>query len=67
MGKLVGWLVAVLILLIVGYFVLSLGDDQLKGGFIATAAYLIKKLADQIEEMIDQEYKIKNNGGENAK
>lgn len=57
-------LLFVLVLSMLGYFALACNDAALKGGFIATAIYLIKKFADEIEEVIDYIMNIKNSQGE---
>ena len=62
-------LALILVGLMVAYFFLAKGDPTLTGGFIATATYLVKKLADEFEEVIDMFWGIKNTqptGGTNA-
>jgi hypothetical protein len=52
----------------IAYYYLAKGDATLTGGFIATATYLIKKLADQIDDVIDKLWGIdKQKENENEK
>ena len=47
-------LVLILVGIMVGYYFLSKGNETLTGGFIAIATYLIKKIADQVDDIIDK-------------
>jgi len=53
-------LILILIVLMVAYYFLAKGDETLTGGFIATATYLIKKLADQVDDIIDKLWGIQH-------
>ena len=47
-------LIAILGLLMYGYWTAAQGKPELIGGFIATLFYLVKKIADQVDDIIDK-------------
>lgn len=47
-------LIFILVVLMISYYLLAKGNEAMTGGFIATATYLIKKLADQCDDIIDK-------------
>lgn len=53
-------LIMILAGMMAAYFLLARGNEALTGGFIATATYLIKKIADQVDDVIDKLWGIEH-------
>jgi hypothetical protein len=55
----IGMLIISLVVLMAAYFLLARGNAELTGGFLVLSTYLIKKIADEAEEIIDRYFDIK--------
>lgn len=53
-------LILVLVILMAGYYHVAQNKEALVGGFIATLFYLVKKIADQIDDIIDKLWGIEH-------